>query len=191
MGKVGDPEENARRFFDYAWVTNHKQLCTLRRLAKEQVADETWLAFLAKWEKDAPTIISEFERVKPQFERESKGKAGKRRMVAHWSGDVSLADRARAIGEEMPYRIAYAILCESVHSGATEALRYKFPWRGADPSFAAGPSPNAVRRSVVTACKFYLLALHAFGEAFAIKFKPYDDALDRMLRDTVITDNAE
>jgi hypothetical protein len=105
-------------------------------------------------------------------------------MCRHIYGLVSnLADRAKAIGEEEFYRVAYSTLSEAVHSGVTETLSYKFPWPEASPDFTAGPKSSSVRRPLLTACKFYLLALHAFGAAFDIDFKNYDDTLGRMMKE--------
>jgi hypothetical protein len=96
-----------------------------------------------------------------------------------------LSERAKAIGEEELYRVAYSTLSEVVHSGVTETLRYKFGSPETSPEFTAGPKSSSVRRPLLTACKFYLLALHAFGAAFEIDFKKYDDTLDRMIREII------
>ncbi len=171
IAKVGDRQENARRFFDYGWIHAHKDLMRAREFRKAGYVDDQWLA---DYERSSDLVEAEFNRVRPLFEVRRKDENVI--IASHWAPHPGIADRARELGadEDNAYRLAYTRLSELDHPMVREALKYKrVPQAGGIVRFDAGPQPSESERSVITALRYFLPCFDLFGEAYGIKTEPY------------------
>jgi hypothetical protein len=178
---TGDRENNAEKFFEYAWVLAHKDLVRMRDLHAKGLVERDWLL---EYEKTADLVEKEYGRVKDRFTFTDRN--GKPRVADHWSGPSTVTSRASKVLVGIEYGFferSYRRLSEVLHPVGREALRYKRFGTGTDPNaYVAGPTPTETSRPLITGLRYFLKAFEVFGSTFGFSVTSYTETANGMLK---------